>query len=220
MQMKPINLAIADDHKIFRNGLKATLEDYPDLKLVIEASNGKELIGQMATHVPDVVLMDIKMPEMDGMQTTAYLREHFGQVKVLTLSMHNEDKYIVDMMKAGASGYLLKNAEPEEIIEAISTVYNKGFYFNEHLSVTLIKQLVGPGSYTEHTGQQSVELNDREIEILRLVCQEYSNQEIADKIFLSVRTVEGYRARLFEKTGSKNLVGLVIFAIKRGIISV
>ncbi|HVW15178.1 MAG TPA: response regulator transcription factor [Mucilaginibacter sp.] len=218
--MKPINLAIADDHKIFRNGLKATLEDYPDLKLVIEASNGKELIGQMATHVPDVVLMDIKMPEMDGMQTTAYLREHFGQVKVLTLSMHNEDKYIVDMMKAGASGYLLKNAEPEEIIEAISTVYNKGFYFNEHLSVTLIKQLVGPGSYTEHTGQQSVELNDREIEILRLVCQEYSNQEIADKIFLSVRTVEGYRARLFEKTGSKNLVGLVIFAIKRGIISV
>ncbi|HVS92793.1 MAG TPA: response regulator transcription factor [Mucilaginibacter sp.] len=218
--MKPINLAIADDHKIFRNGLKATLEDYPDLKLVIEASNGKELIGQMATQVPDVVLMDIKMPEMDGMQTTAYLREHFGQVKVLTLSMHNEDKYIVDMMKAGASGYLLKNAEPEEIIEAISTVYNKGFYFNEHLSVTLIKQLVGPGSYTEHTGQQSVELNDREIEILRLVCQEYSNQEIADKIFLSVRTVEGYRARLFEKTGSKNLVGLVIFAIKRGIISV
>ncbi|MBS1500637.1 MAG: response regulator transcription factor [Bacteroidetes bacterium] len=218
--MKPINLAIADDHKIFRNGLKATLEDYPDLNLLIEASNGKELIGQMTTHVPDVVLMDIKMPEMDGMQTTAYLREHFSQVKVLTLSMHNEDKYIVDMMKAGASGYLLKNAEPEEIIEAISTVYNKGFYFNEHLSVTLIKQLVGPGSYTEHTGQQSVELNDREIEILRLVCQEYSNQEIADKIFLSVRTVEGYRARLFEKTGSKNLVGLVIFAIKRGIISV
>jgi DNA-binding NarL/FixJ family response regulator len=218
--MKPINLAIADDHKIFRNGLKATLGDYPDLKLMIEASNGKELIGQLASQVPDVILMDIKMPEMDGMQTTAYLRQHFGQVKVLALSMHNEDKYIVDMMKAGASGYLLKNAEPEEIIEAISTVYNKGFYFNEHLSVTLIKQLVGPGSYTEHSNQQNVELNDREIEILKLVCQEYSNQEIADKIFLSVRTVEGYRARLFEKTGSKNLVGLVIFAIKRGIISV
>jgi DNA-binding NarL/FixJ family response regulator len=218
--MKPINLAIADDHKIFRNGLKAMLEDCPDFKLLIEASNGKELIGQLATHTPDVILMDIKMPEMDGMQTTAYIHEHFKQIKVLTLSMHNEDKYIVDMMKAGASGYLLKNAEPEEIIDAISTVYEKGFYFNEHLSVTLIKQLVGPGSYTEGAGQQNVELNDREIEVLRLVCQEYSNQEIADKIFLSVRTVEGYRARLFEKTGSKNLVGLVIFAIKRGIISV
>jgi DNA-binding NarL/FixJ family response regulator len=218
--MKQINLAIADDHKIFRNGLKATLEDCPDFKLLIEASNGKELIGQLATRMPDVVLMDIKMPEMDGMQTTAYIHQHFKQVKVLALSMHNEDKYIVDMMKAGASGYLLKNAEPEEIIEAIQTVYDKGFYFNEHLSVTLIKQLVGPGSYAEGVGQQQIDLNDREIEVLRLVCQEHSNQEIADKIFLSVRTVEGYRARLFEKTGSKNLVGLVIFAIKKGIISV
>jgi DNA-binding NarL/FixJ family response regulator len=217
--MKPINLAIADDHKIFRNGLKATLEDYPDFNLLIEASNGKELIGLLADHKPDVVLMDIKMPEMDGMQTTAYISQNHKDVKVLALSMHNEDKYIVDMMKAGASGYLLKNAEPEEIIEAITTVYNKGFYFNEHLSVTLIKQLVGPGQ-TDNIGQQNVELNDREIEVLKLVCQECSNQEIADKIFLSVRTVEGYRARLFEKTGSKNLVGLVIFAIKREIISV
>jgi DNA-binding NarL/FixJ family response regulator len=218
--MKPINLAIADDHKIFRNGLKATLEDSPDLNLLIEASNGKELIGQLATHTPDVILMDIKMPEMDGMQTTAYISQHFKQIKILALSMHNEDKYIVDMMKAGASGYLLKNAEPEEIIEAIATVYEKGFYFNEHLSVTLIKQLVGPSSYNDNSGHQSVDLNDREIEVLKLVCQEHSNQEIADKIFLSVRTVEGYRARLFEKTGSKNLVGLVIFAIKKGIISV
>lgn len=215
----PINLAIADDHKIFRNGLKATLEDYPDFNLVIEASNGKELIGQLSTHVPDVILMDIKMPEMDGMQTTTHINQHFKQVKVLALSMHNEDKYIVDMMKAGASGYLLKNAEPEEIIEAIQTVYNKGFYFNEHLSVTLIKQLIGPGHSVSSSPQQ-VDLNDREVEVLKLVCQEYSNQEIADKIFLSVRTVEGYRARLFEKTGSKNLVGLVIFAIKKGIISV
>lgn len=218
--MKPINLAIADDHKIFRNGLKATLEDCPDFNLIIEASNGKELIGLLADRKPDVILMDIKMPEMDGMQTTAYIHQNFKDIKVLALSMHNEDKYIVDMMKAGASGYLLKNAEPEEIIDAILTVYNKGFYFNEHLSVTLIKQLVGPGSQNEGGGQHAVDLNDREIEVLRLVCQECSNQEIADKIFLSVRTVEGYRARLFEKTGSKNLVGLVIFAIKRGIITV
>src|SRR5580704_16605464 len=168
--MKPINLAIADDHKIFRNGLKATLEDYPDFNLLIEASNGKELIGQLSTVTPDVILMDIKMPEMDGMQTTAYINQHFRQIKVLALSMHNEDKYIVDMMKAGASGYLLKNAEPEEIIEAILTVHNKGFYFNEHLSVTLIKQLVGPSSYSDISKQQSVDLNDREIEVLKLVC--------------------------------------------------
>jgi DNA-binding NarL/FixJ family response regulator len=218
--MGKIKLAIADDHKIFRNGLKATLEDCGDFDLVLEASNGRQLIAMLATVTPDVILMDIKMPELDGIQTTAHVKQHYSNIKVLALSMFNEDKYIVDMMKAGASGYLLKNAEPEEIIEAISTVYNKGFYFNEHLSVTLIKQLVGPGSYADNAGQQPVDLNDREIEVLRLVCQECSNQEIADKIFLSVRTVEGYRARLFEKTGSKNLVGLVIFAIKKGIISV
>jgi DNA-binding NarL/FixJ family response regulator len=217
--MKKIKLAIVDDHKIFRNGLKATLEDCADFDLVLEASNGKQLIALLPSAMPDVIMMDIKMPEMDGIQTTAHVKEHFKGIKVLALSMFNEDKYIIDMMKAGASGYLLKNAEPEEIIEAISTVYEKDYYFNEHLSVTLIKQLAGnttPG----YNAQSLVDFNEREIEILRLVCQEYSNAEIADKICLSVRTVEGYRARLFEKTHSKNLVGLVIFAVKTGIINV
>jgi DNA-binding NarL/FixJ family response regulator len=217
--MKKIKLAIADDHKIFRNGLKATLEDCADFDLVLEASNGKQLIGMLSTITPDVILMDIKMPEMDGIQTTAYVKQHFGQIKILALSMFNEDKYIVDMMKAGASGYLLKNAEPEEIIEAISTVYDKDYYFNEHLSITLIRQLAG-NTHSVNFGQSLSDFNEREIEVLKLVCQEYSNQEIADKICLSVRTVEGYRARLFEKTKSKNLVGLVIFAIKTGIINV
>jgi DNA-binding NarL/FixJ family response regulator len=217
--MEKIRLAIADDHKIFRNGLKATLEDCADFDLVLEASNGKQLIAQLATNIPDVILMDIKMPEMDGIQTTAIVKQLYPGVKVLALSMFNEDKYIVDMMRAGASGYLLKNAEPEEIIEAIATVYHKDYYFNEHLSITLIKQLAG----NAHPGSAAMSLadfNEREIEVLRLVCQEYSNQEIADKICLSVRTVEGYRARLFEKTRSKNLVGLVIFSVKTGIISV
>ena len=217
--MEKIRLGIADDHKIFRNGLKATLEDNPDFDLIVEASNGKQLLAQLAANVPDVILMDIKMPELDGIQTTAAVKDRYPNVKVLALSMFNEDKYIVDMMKAGASGYLLKNAEPEEIIEAISTVYHKDYYFNEHLSVTLIKQLAG-NSQAGAAAMSLADFNEREIEVLRLVCQECSNQEIADKIFLSVRTVEGYRARLFEKTRSKNLVGLVIFAVKTGIISV
>jgi len=217
--MGKIKLAIADDHKIFRNGLKATLEDCADFDLVIEASNGKQLLGMLTDIKPDVILMDIKMPEMDGIQTTTAIKQKYKDVKVLALSMFNEDKYIVDMMKAGASGYLLKNAEPEEIIEAISTVFYKDYYFNEHLSITLIKQLAGNNS-SNNPSQSLADFNEREIEVLRLVCQECSNQEIADKICLSVRTVEGYRARLFEKTRSKNLVGLVIFAIKTGIINV
>jgi DNA-binding NarL/FixJ family response regulator len=217
--MEKIRLGIADDHKIFRTGLKATLEECADFDLVVEASNGRQLIALLETNVPDVILMDIKMPEMDGIQTTTTVKQRYPNIKVLALSMFNEDKYIVDMMRAGASGYLLKNAEPEEIIEAISTVFHKDYYFNEHLSITLIKQLAGnsqPGS----SAQSLADFNEREIEVLRLVCQECSNQEIADKIFLSVRTVEGYRARLFEKTRSRNLVGLVIFAVKTGIINV
>ncbi len=217
--MGKIKLAIADDHKIFRNGLKATLEDCADVDSVIEASNGKQLLGMLTDVKPDVILMDIKMPEMDGIQTTTAIKQKYKDVKVLALSMFNEDKYIVDMMKAGASGYLLKNAEPEEIIEAISTVFYKDYYFNEHLSITLIKQLAGNNN-SNNPSQSLADFNEREIEVLRLVCQECSNQEIADKICLSVRTVEGYRARLFEKTRSKNLVGLVIFAIKTGIINV
>ncbi|HEY2583427.1 MAG TPA: response regulator transcription factor [Mucilaginibacter sp.] len=217
--MKKINLAIVDDHKIFRNGLKATLEECADFELVLEASNGKQLIGLLTEVTPDVILMDIKMPEMDGIQTTAAVKQLYPQIKVLALSMFNEDKYIIDMMKAGASGYLLKNAEPEEIIEAVSTVYEKDYYFNENLSVTLIKQL-NVNTKQVNPGQHLADFNEREIEVLKLVCQECSNHEIADKMFLSVRTVEGYRARLFEKTKSKNLVGLVIFAIKAGIINV
>jgi DNA-binding NarL/FixJ family response regulator len=217
--MEKIRLGIADDHKIFRNGLKATLEDHSGFDLVLEAANGKQLLAQLPSCVPDVILMDIKMPEMDGIQTTAQVKQYFPHIKVLALSMFNEDKYIVDMMKAGSSGYLLKNAEPEEIIAAINTVYQKDYYFNEQLSITLIKQLAG-NAHHNTSGLSLSEFNEREIEVLRLVCQEYSNQEIADKIFLSVRTVEGYRARLFEKTRSKNLVGLVIFAVKTGIISV
>lgn len=217
--MPVINLAIADDHKIFREGLKATLEDYTDLNLLFEAGNGLELIKQLAFKSPDVVLMDIKMPEMDGMQATAFIQQNFSQVKVLALSMFNEDKYILDMMKAGASGYLLKNAEPKEIVDAIFTVYKKGYYFNEHLSITLIKQLMENSTIREK-GKDDTELNEREAEVLKLICQEKQNTEIADKLFLSVRTVEGYRTKLFEKTGSKNIVGLVIYAIKKGIIEV
>lgn len=218
--MGQINLAIADDHKIFREGLKAILEDQPSFSIVAEAGNGQELIDLLPEKKPEVVLMDIKMPVMDGMEATARIHEQFPEVKVLALSMYHEDKYIVDMMKAGASGYILKNAEPGEIIEAVTTVYAREFYFNERLSVTLVKQLVGvrPGVREDH--QEMVDLNERETEILRLICQEYTNIEIADKLFLSVRTVEGYRTRLFEKIGSRNIAGLVIFAIKRGIITI
>ncbi|ETZ23782.1 response regulator transcription factor [Pedobacter sp. V48] len=217
--MSLINLAIADDHKIFREGLKFTLEDCSQLNLIIEATNGKDLIDQITDNKPDVILMDIKMPEMDGMQATAYIHQHFPDIKILMLSMHNEDKYILDAMRLGASGYLLKNAEPEEILDAILTVQAKGFYFNDNLSITMAKELLGI-NFMHRLHQKDAKLNEREIEVLKLICEECSNTEIADKLFLSVRTVEGYRTRLFEKIGSKNIAGLVIYAVKNGIITI
>lgn len=216
--MTLINLAIADDHKIFRKGLKAMLEDYDHLHLLFEVGNGQEMIRQLSSNRPDVILMDIKMPEMDGLQATAYIHAQFPEIKILALSMYNDDKYILDMIKAGASGYLLKNAEPEEIVAAIVMVYQKGFYFNDHLSGTLVKELLGNRAHQPVTG--AVELNEREIDILKLICEEFTNVEIADKLFLSVRTVEGYRTRLFEKIGSKNIAGLVMYAVRNDIIKV
>lgn len=216
--MLRINLAIADDHKIFRQGLKACLEDYPQVAVKVEASSGRQLLALLPGQAVEVVLMDISMPEMDGLQATAHLHEHYPELRVLALSMYDEDKYMVDMMKAGARGFLLKSAEPDEIIEAITTVHAKGFYFNEHLSATLVKQLVGQSIATPKSSRDEDVLNQRETEVLHLLCQEYSNAQIADKMFLSVRTVEGYRTRLFEKTGAKNVVGLVTFALRKGII--
>lgn len=214
----PIRIAIADDHKIFRTGLIAVLKDVDEFNVVLEAGSGTELIEQIATEKPDLILMDIKMPDMDGLQTTLYIREHFEDIKILVISMYHENKYIIDMMKAGANGYLLKNAEPKEIIQAINTVHHAGFYFNQPMSGTLMKDLLGlqPSS----SSQSEAVLNEREIDVLKLICEERSNVEIADKLCLSVRTVEGYRTKLFEKIGSKNIVGLVLYAVKQGIVPV
>lgn len=214
----PIRIAIADDHKIFRTGLIAVLKDVDEFNVVLEAGSGSELIEQIVTEKPDLILMDIKMPDMDGLQTTLYIREHFEDIKILVISMYHENKYIIDMMKAGANGYLLKNAEPKEIIQAINTVYHTGFYFNQPMSGNLMKDLLG--LQPSASGQTEAVLNEREIDVLKLICEERSNVEIADKLCLSVRTVEGYRTKLFEKIGSKNIVGLVLYAVKQGIVPV
>jgi DNA-binding NarL/FixJ family response regulator len=214
-----IRVAIADDHKIFRKGIVASIGDYDQVRLVQEASNGKQLLEGLDQYEPDVVLMDVKMPVMDGVEATGWLKSARPEVKVIALSMYDEDQYVLNMMQAGAKGYLLKNAEPDEILQAVTTVYSRQFYFNEQLSVCLLKKLLSHTSLPQgHLPPTN--LNEREIHILQLVCQEYSNVEIAEKLFLSVRTVEGYRSKLFEKIKAKNIVGLVIYAIKHRLIDI
>lgn len=194
--------------------------DYDGIQLISESSNGQQIIDKLAYEQPDVILMDMKMPVMDGIQATGYITKTFKRVKILALSMFDDDKYILSMMKAGARGYLLKSAEPDEIVEAIHAVHKKGFYFNDHLSLTMVKKLMGNSIFEVDEGKEMVELNDRESEILKLICAEHANTEIADKMCLSVRTVEGYRTKLFEKIGARNIAGLVIYAVKNKIIQI
>jgi DNA-binding NarL/FixJ family response regulator len=215
--MITIRYAIADDHKIFRKGIIAALADTPELKLVLEAENGKTLLEGLPKNKPDVILLDLKMPEMDGIETAKEIRKKDGEVKIIVISMYDEDKYVIHLMEIGANGYLLKNAEPEEIKTAIFTAYETGYYFNDFVNKALLKKIVHK-SQIKPVFNKNVELTSREIEVLKLICQELTANEIANLIFLSPRTVEGIRTKLLEKIGVKNTAGLVMYAVKNKII--
>lgn len=214
--MPMIHYMLADDHKIFRQGMKVALQDDPRLKLIGEASNGVELMEQLKQMVPDVILLDIKMPEMDGMEAIAQIKEHYPDVKVLILSMYDDEHFILHLMEAGASGYLIKNADPEDIKTAIHAAFENGYYFNDHVSNVMLKTLVQK-NIARPRFRDSVQLNDKEKEVLRLICKEHTNTEIAKLVFLSPRTVEGIRSTLLEKIGVRNTAGLVLYAVKNGI---
>lgn len=216
--MIPLKVAIADDQKIFRKGLTGIVNDIKEFDLVFETGNSFDMLNQLSLKKPDVIIIAIKLPGLDDLKVLDYIKSNFEGIRILMLSTIDEGPYIIKVMKAGANGYLLKDSEPEEIIMAIHEVYEKGFYFNKHLSITLIKELLVQPPAT--IGSKEAMLNDREIDVLKLICEESTNAEIANKLFLSVRTVEGYRTKLFEKIGSRKIAGLVIYAVKNGIIHV
>ena len=211
-----IKIIIADDHEIFRDGFKLMVNKQDDIELLGEASDGKELISLTASLHPDVVITDIKMPKMDGIEATKYLVEHHPDVGVIGLSMFDEEDLIIDMLEAGAKGYLLKNADKHEVIEAIRTVYQQEPYYCKHTSGKLA-QMIAKSKFNPYKKTKKIEFSEREVEIIQLICQELTNKEIADKLFLSIRTVEGYRLKIQEKMNVKNSIGLVIYAIKNGL---
>ncbi|WP_343307540.1 response regulator transcription factor [Chitinophaga niabensis] len=215
----PIKVAIADDHKIFRSGVINTLTPYENISVVFEAEDGEHLLEIMQQQQPDVILMDLKMPKMDGIQATIKVREKYPQVKVIILTMYEDDNFIVHLVENGANAYLLKNSEPEEIYEAICTTFDKGFYFNENVNLALLKKVLHKNKQQfKPTFKNEVQLSDRELEVLKLICNEFTTQEISEKIFLSPRTVEGLRQKLLEKLNVKNTVGLVLYAFRNGLI--
>ena len=215
--MKKINIAIADDYKIFREGIKKCIASDKNLQVILEADNGEDLINSFKNNQPDIVIMDLKMPIMDGMEATQIIHKDFPQVKVLVVTMYEDDKFIIHLMEMGANGYLLKNAEPDEIRKAIYTVYENGYYFNDLVNKALLKKLVLKTNI-KPSFNQDVEFTERELEVLKLICEEKTAAEIGKEIFLSPRSVEGIRQRLIEKIGVRNTAGLVMFAVKNGIV--
>ncbi len=215
---KKIQIAIADDYKIFREGLKKCIANDRSLEVILEADNGEELLTGFEKKIPDVVIMDLKMPVMDGMEATQIIRKKFPTVKVLVVTMYDDDKFVIHLMEMGANGYLLKNAEPDEIRKSIYAVYENGYYFNDLVNKALLKKLVTKNNFKPSFNQQ-IEFSEREHEVLKMICEEKTAAEIAKEIFLSPRTVEGIRQRLIEKVGVRNTAGLVMFAIKNGIVT-
>jgi DNA-binding NarL/FixJ family response regulator len=210
METEPILIAIVDDHTLFRNGVNALMSEFDELKVVFEADNGKQLQQLLLTHpIPQVVLMDINMPVMDGYDTTAWLKTNYPQIKVLALSMFEDDKAVIRMIRSGASGYVLKESKPRELLEAIKTIVTKGVYINELVSGKLIRSVGGK--------DDGPELTAKELEFLKLACSELTYKEIANKMFVSPRTVDNYRESLFQKLNLKSRTGLVLHAIQNEI---
>jgi len=214
---KTIKYAIADDHKLFRKGIIAVLEDSPGFKLVLEAQNGRELLNNLNKAKPDIILLDLRMPEMDGIETTVEIRKQNEDVKIIIVTMLDDEKYVIHLMEVGANGYLLKNAEPEEIKTAITTAYENGYYFNDYVNKALLKRVVHKNQL-KPVFNKDIELSSREIEVLKLICNEQTANEISKLIFLSPRTVEGIRTKLLEKIGVKNTAGLVMYAVKNRLV--
>ena len=213
-----IIVGLVDDHVLLRNGLAALVKNIGH-QVVIEASDGKDFISKLQDGPqPEVVLMDINMPVMDGYETAAYMKLHFPEIKVLALSMYDDEAAIIRMLKNGARGYILKDSDTPELKSAIEAVLTKGFYYTEMITGKLLHTI--NSSDEEGTTRKVLNLNEREMEFLKLSCSEMTYKEIADKMHLSPRTIDGYRDSLFDKLKIKTRVGLAIYAIKHGIVHV
>jgi len=220
--MRKIKLAICDDHTLFRVGMATILGQIHDFDLILEAGNGQELLDKIARKMPDVVLLDLQMPVMDGTVTADHLRENYPLVKIVVLTMHDEDRMVLHLLEKGVSGYLLKDAEAGEVEKAIRKVMDEGVYLTEFVSKAMLRKMTNKTKIDNKPANpfynSKILLSEREKEVLTLICEGLSTNEISEKIFLSPRTVEGHRLRILEKTGTKNTAGMVAYAFKNSLV--
>ena len=211
-----INIALADDHAILRKGVAEILSKFEDLSVMMEAGNGKELITKLkaAATLPDVCIVDINMPEMNGYDTALEIKKNWPDIKILALSMYDTELNVIKMLRSGANGYVLKDSDPEDLRIAITKVHKDGFYHSELVTGRMLNILHDPD------GRMNIELNDRELAFLGFCCTELTYKEIADQMFLSPRTIDGYRENLFKKLNITTRTGLAMYAIKAGVVSV
>lgn len=219
MKHSNIKIVIADDHGIFREGFKLLLKEQDVINLVGEAENGKELLQVVKDVQPDVVFVDIKMPVMDGIQACRNIKVNFPAVGMIALSMFNDDNLIIDMLEAGAKGYLLKNTNKEELIQATIAVYEGGTYYCGATSAKL-QGMIAKSKFNPYRNQAAVKFTTRETDIIRMICQQLTNKEIAAILGLSYRTIETHRENIQEKIGAKNSIGVVLYAVKHQIFEI
>ncbi|WP_339699102.1 response regulator transcription factor [uncultured Roseivirga sp.] len=217
--METIKVAIADDHSLFREGLKFILAKMSGIELILEVSNGVELLKGFEKEVPNVVLLDLEMPNGDGVETCKQLKKDYPEVKVLVLTMHSEERMISYLMEIGANGYLLKDIRHDVLKNAIEAVHTQGFYFTNEVSKSLLEGLKKHSRQVPKFGME-VSLSTREKEVLELIAKELTTLEIGERLFISERTVEGHRKNLLSKFDVKNTAGLILKAVKQGFLQV
>jgi DNA-binding NarL/FixJ family response regulator len=207
MEFRPIDIGIVDDHTLFRNGLSRLLSEFSELHILFEAGNGLEMKSHLEKHsLPEVILMDINMPLMDGFTSTHFIKTKYPEIKVLAISMFEDDQSVIKMIKSGASGYVLKESRPKEVLEAIKTIVSRGVFINEMVTGKLIRSI----SFAENHPT----ISSKESEFLKFCCSELTYKEIAGKMCVSPRTIDNYRESLFQKLNLKSRTGLVLYAVQ------
>lgn len=218
---QPYKVVLVEDHTLLRKGLASMVNGFQDYEVLFEVGNGQELIKMLDPgKLPNLVLMDVNMPEMDGYATTSWLKRHFPDVRTLALSMYDTENAIIRMFKAGVRGYIMKYCDPADLKQAMDALMQKGYYYSEMITGRLIHTINRYDDDLDESPNPLSVLNDRELEFLRYACTELTYKEIASKMYLSPRTIDGYRDTLFDKLQLRTRVGLVTFAIRNGIVTV